>query len=238
MPLTTVRLPVADIAAISNGTTDITIAASGGDIDVDVAGANVIDIAETSITIDDLVTLVANTITGESFLPQTGSGAQGQVESSATELTVGTTSAHTVDLISNNVPTMTLETDNKVTLAVVGTAGDQLVDKDYVDTEAAAQGGQDTATTSGQIIIPGSTENIIIKWGVKSGTGTRTITFADDTAAFPNAIFTVVATPQNTGSANSDGWNGVQTLATTGFVWNSANRGSYAGDVNWIAIGY
>ncbi len=238
MPLTKVRLPVADIAAISNGTSTMTVLSAGGDMDLNISGANVIDFAETAITIDDLVTLVANTITGESFLPQTTSGAQGKVETGATEFTVGTTSAHTVDLIANNIPTLTLETDQKVTLATVGTAGTHLIDKDYVDTATGTQGGQETATTTGQIIIPGTTNDIIFKWGVKSGTGDRTITFADDTAAFPNAIFTAVATPTSTGSANSDGWNGVENLSTTGFDWNTANRGSYSGSINWMAIGF
>jgi hypothetical protein len=229
-------LPVAEIAAISDGTTDVTIAGPGGDIDINVSGANVIDIAETIITIDDLVSLVAKAIISESIILSTAAGADGRVATNATVMHVGTTDTSDLELRVNSIPVLTAESTGKVALATVGTLGNQLIDKDYADNLSSGDPST-TSATSGQLLIPTSGDDIIIKWGVKSGTGSRAILFSDDTAAFPTAIYTVIATPQNTGSANSDGWWGVESLATTGFTWNSANRGSYAGNVNWLAIG-
>lgn len=236
MALTKVKVIVAEIAAITNGTTDIDIPSAGGDIDVNVSGADVIDIAETSITIDDLVTLVVQNISSEILTLATQSGAEGLVQTTATDMEVGTTNTNSLALMVNSVPGLTLDSTGKATLATVGTLGAQLIDKDYVD---AATPGAATATSavSGELTIPTAGDDLIIKWGVKSGTGSRTITFSDDTSSFPTAIYTVVVTPQNTGSANSDGWWGVQDLDQDGFLFNSANRGSYAGNVNWLAIG-
>lgn len=236
MALTKVKVIVAEIAAITNGTSTIDIPSAGGDIDVNISGADVIDIAETSITIDDLVALVVQNISSEIITLSTTAGSDGVVQTTATEMQVGTTDTTDLDLMVNSVPVMSLDSTGKVTLNTTGTLGDQLIDKDYVD--AATPGAATTTSaTSGQLLIPTSGDDIIIKWGVKSGTGTRIVTFADETAAFPSALYTVVATPQNTGAANSDGWWGVESLSVTGFTWNSANRGGYSGNVNWLAIG-
>jgi hypothetical protein len=235
MALTKVRAIVADISLLSNGTTQIDIPSAGGDVDIDIGGAAAVDISATEFTIDDALTLIANLMTGENITLATGAGATVVLKTTGTEASLITSSAHALDLGANSVTGLTVETDGKVTLPVAGTASDQVMDKAYIDAgDVAAGQATVTATADGSATIPGDTD-LIIKWGTATGTGDRTETFG---VAFPNAIFTVVATPQSTGSATSDGWNGVESIATTGFNWNTANRGSYTGAVGWIAIGY
>jgi hypothetical protein len=237
MALTKVSALVSEISKLLFGTTKVEIASSGGPIDIDVAGINVVDITTTEVTLDALVTLITDKIISETILIGTPAGADARLATSATETKMGGTTSFPVEILQNNIPRLTIGTDGKITLDIQGTATNQLIDKAYVDA-AAPDPNTVTVATNGQIIFPNpGGDDIIVKWGVKTGSGSRTITFADDTAAFPNAISTVLATPQNTGSANSDGWWGVESLATTGFVFNSANRGSYGGSVNWIAIG-
>lgn len=234
MALTKVKDPVAEIDNITFGTTTVDITSTGGPIDVNVAGNDIVDLTTTAITVDDLVDLVVQNIMTEIVTLSTTSGADGIIQTNATEMEVGTTDTSPLELLVNSIPVLTLASSGRVAIATSGSASDELVDKAYVDAGDAAAGSSSTAATDGSITIDASPTDIIIKWGQATGTGDRTVTFG---TAFPSAIYTVVATPQNTGSANSDGWWGVENLATTGFDWNTANRGAYNSNVNWIAIG-
>lgn len=240
MALTKVRLPVADIGAISSGTTDVTILSVGGDIDINVAGVDALDITSTTATVGSALTLVSSNITTEDISLSTAGGASGELLTSLSSMTLQTTTAHPTIIGANSTTGLTVETDGKVTLGVVGTLAAQLVDKNYIDTQLATKiaSADTTATlaTTGEIVLPNSTGNdLIVKWGQSAGTGDRSITFG---SAFPNAVFTAFAAPTNTGSPNSDGWWSIDSLSTTGFTFNVANKGSYAGVVYWMVIGY
>lgn len=236
MALTKVRKPVAEIELIASGTSKAEFSSVAGPLDINISGSNVMDIAETSITIDDLVSLVVQNITSEKITLATTSGSDGVVDTDATRMRVGTTDTTDLELMVNSIPSLTLDSTGKVTLLTTGTLASELVDKNYVDSQSAGA-PTTTSATNGQLIIPTAGDDIIIKWGVLTGTGSRVYTFATDTAAFPTSVYSIVATPQDTGSANSDGWTGVQSVSAAGFTWNAANRGSYAGNVFWIAIG-
>lgn len=238
MALTKARPPATAISNMAFGTTQIDIPNAGGDIDIDVASANVIDLGSTTITVDDLVSLIVKNITTEIVTLSTAAGSDGIVQTNATEMEVGTTDLTPLELMVNSIPQLTIATDGKVTLGTVGTAASHLVDKDYVDTQIAS-GAANTATvaTNGQLIVQATPNDIILKWGQKTGTGSRTITFADDTAAYPNACFIAMGQPINAGTASSDGWYSSTSISTTGFTWTDS-RGNFSNNVQWWAVGY
>jgi hypothetical protein len=219
------------------GTTNVEILSSGGDIDVNVGGADVIDLSSTEITVDDLITLIAKKLTTEVMTVATTAGADGVVKTDATKMQVGSTDASPLEILVNNIARMTVGTDGKVALATVGTASDELIDKDYVDTgDASAATITNTLTTIGASSLDDGTGVLLLKWGVIAGAGTPTpVTFA---IAFPNALFTVFLTPEDAGTANSDGWANTTARSVTGFDIIPAGRGgAYTGNWNWFAIG-
>ena len=220
------------------GSTVIDIPNTGGPIDVDVAAQNVVDLTASTAIFDDAITVTANNFAGESIALSTSGGAVGDVFTDATSMEVGTTSVHPLELIANSISGLIVGTDGRVSLNTTGNSSAHLVDKDYVDTEITGVSSSFIATIAadGALSIPVSTgDDLLMKWGLDTGSGNRTITFA---SAFPNAIFFVTGTPTAVGSANSDGWYGVDTVGVSSFIWNAANRGSYSGDLYWFAIGY
>jgi hypothetical protein len=234
--LTKVRVPVSDIARISNGTSNVDIASSGSNITTNVSGNLVQTALTTGITIPVGKTLTAPVIAGELVGVSTAAGATGKLQSSATKVQVGTTSAHATEILGNSIAGLSVGTDGKVTLGVQGTAGAHLVNKTYVDSVAALSSILGTFSTTGQISIPTTTNTLIVKWGQTNGLGQLTqVTFG---AAFPNAIFIALASPVMNTAASSDGQHGVFNLLTTGFQINQANKGAAVNPWCWIAIGY
>lgn len=238
MPLTKAQPPVTAISEMIFGTTNVEILSSGGDIDVNVGGADVIDLSSTEITVDDLITLIAKKLTTEVLTVATVAGSDGVVQTDATKMQVGTTDATPLQILSNNIARMTVNADGKVDLAVLGTAGNQLVDRNYVDTgDAASASITNTLTTIGGASFDDGTGVLILKWGVIAGAGTPTpVVFA---APFPSALFNVQLCPEDAGTANSDGWANTTARSVTGFDIIPAGRGAaYVGNWNWLAIGF
>ena len=238
--LTKVRVPVSDIAKLSSGTTMIDITSSGGPIDIDVAGLEIVDILNTGVTVDAAKILTAKQITGETVLLSTTAGASASVATGATKLQVKTTSAHVLELLANSVLGLTVGTDGKLTLGVQGTSGTHLVNKTYVDTAAAsASATVATIADPGTISIPNSTgNNLVIKWGVTNGSAGIQLTQVTFATAFPNAIFVALVVPQHNVLASSDGWWGVYNKTTAGFQINQANHLAGTLPYNWVCIGY
>lgn len=239
MALTKARPPVTDISQMANGTTVVDIPTAAADIDIDVAGLDVIDLGSTTITIDDLVTLVANTITGESVSLSTSGGAAGSAITDATDLTIGTTSAHPLLLMANSITGLTMGTDGKVALGVDGTGATHLVDKGYVDTQVALAATltdiDATMAVTGHITIPNSTGNdLIINWGAMGSASNNADTTVTFDQAFANAFFGGVATSTETG-----GTDGALTIhnggLTTMDIHNDTDKTSNG---FYIALGY
>jgi hypothetical protein len=244
MALTKVQALVAEISLLANGTSTIDIPTAGADIDINVAGANVIDLGTTTITVDDLVTLVANKITSEEIDLSTVSGAAGTMVTDATKMQVGTTSAHNLELMANSVAGLALQTSGKVTLGTVGTALDDLVDKNYVDNLISSGGGAivpadlvTTLATKGSITIPNSTGNdLIINWG-QSSTLNNASEVQTYQTAFTTAYLIGFATAyRSTGMPNDKapyvaGTPGLTTMTVS-------NPEGVDKQVNWLAIGY
>lgn len=235
MALTKVRLPVADIAAISFGTTEVTIASAGGDIDVNVAGVDVIDATSTTVTVG--VTLVADDLEGEAIELSTASGATLSVQTTLADAEIQTTSAHPLVIGANSTDALTVETDGQVTLGVVGDTGDQLIDKDYVDTAIAAVLGDIVATTAvtGSVTIPNDTGNdLIINWGTSSSLGNDNSEVQTFDTAFPNAFLVGYTTP-NRGLGGNGTFNVNNGGLTSMTVYNTTNSTCAC---FWLAIGY
>jgi hypothetical protein len=151
-----------------------------------------------------------------------------------------TTSAHPLELGANNITGLTIATDGKVELDVVGTAVNHLIDKAYVD---AAAGGTvaeadftHTQAVTGSIHIPTSTgTDLVLNWGkeatILSGGVGNTVTFNE---AFANAFFVGFATADTV--ANHDGCIHVVSPTLSNMIVRSSTgktTGAY-----WIAIGY
>ena len=241
MALTKVRLPVAALSAISNGTSSITVLTAGGDMEVDIAGVTTMNLRSTDITILSTVPLVAPLITTEDISLTTVAGADMTVQTTATQGEIETTTAHPLVLGANSIDALTIATDGKVALAVDGTAANHLVDKGYVDTAVATAAALSdivaTNTSNGSISIPNSSGNdIIINWGttasVNSGSGAVAVTF--DTA-FPNA-FLVAVVSRNIASNGADEGVNYAGGSTTGM--NVYPTYSASSPVGWVAIGY
>ena len=237
MALTKVQPPVTAISEMEFGTTNIEITSTGGPIDVNVAGLDVVDLTSTTITVDDLVTLIAKKLTTEVVTVATAAGADGVIKTDATKMQAGTTDLSPLEILMNNVAQMTFQTSGKVGLTVVGTAAGELIDKNYVDVgDAASATVTNTLTTIGASSLAGTGGTLLLKWGVIAGAGNPTpVVFA---SAFPNALFNVQITPEDAGTPNSDGWASTTSRSVTGFDITPASRGgAYTGNWNWFAIG-
>jgi len=239
MALTKVRLPVADIAAISNGTSDVTIGSSGGDAVVTIGGTVVTTISATGATYGTGLTVVVDNITSEQIDLATTAGAAGTLQTTLGQMELETTSAHPLVLGANSIDGLTIETDGQVTLGVVGDATGQLIDKNYVDTAVALLPALTDIVgvigTTGSLTIPNSSGNdLIIKWGKTASIGatTQAVSFA---SAFPTAIFTVYLSLNNT-SSSGDNNTAYGAETTAGFNIYKGNSGSHP--VSWFAIGY
>jgi hypothetical protein len=237
MALTKVRLPVADIAAISSGTSGVTILSAGGNIDVNVAGVDVLDLTSTTATVG--VTLIADVITGEAISLATAGGAAASIATGLSSLTVQTTSAHTLVLGANSTTGMTVGTDGKVTLGVQGTAATHLVNKSYVDTAIAlAPALTDmvfAATSPGSLTIPNSTGNdLIINWGITASLSNTFATVTFDTA-YPNAVLCALATDVIGPTREASSHVNAVTLTNMQVVQSGSGASR---PVYWLAIGY
>jgi hypothetical protein len=239
MALTKVRLPVADIGAISDGTTDITILSTGGDIDMNVAGVNVLDLTSTDVTIGTGLTLVTETITGETVNLATAAGASATLRTTLSQAELETTSAHPLVLGANSTDGLTIGTDGRVSLGVVGSLAGQLINKDYVDTAVAALPGNSdfvfSATTPGSLRIPTDGANdFILNWGITAflSEAKETVTF--DTA-YPNAMLGGMATRITGNSSRQDAAH-VNPLSTT--QMEVLQTGGNSSQVFWFAYGY
>jgi hypothetical protein len=205
-----------------------------------VASLDVLDITTTTITVDDLVTLIANTITGEDIALSTTAGASMDVQTEATQGTVQTTSLHPLVLGANSVDNLTCNTDGRVVLNTTGNAAGHLVDKNYVDTQIAAveDGTTVSMVANGWIKIPNDSANdLIIQWltvGPSSNDVALPFTWP---IAFPNAVFQVFGTYNFVAGGGNDGSIEIHSITTTGATfYNRAERPVTASSV--MAIGY
>ena len=237
MALTKVRLPVADISAISDNDSNVTVDDAGGTIDVVVNGATIASFDATGV---DLGVLAASlqTLAAQDVDVVNGT-VVGQVHADAAEVLIGTTSAHPTTIMANSIDGLEVGTDGKVTLGVEGTSVGHLVTKAYVDAAVALgltlTSVDSTVASSGHITIPNSSGNdLIINWGVTAPiSNTQAAVTFDE--AFPNACFVAMATRQN-GTASLESAAHVNTITTTGM--NVVNSGGTSSPVGWIAIGY
>lgn len=234
MPLTTVRSPVTDIDQMSFGTTSVIIPSSGGPINVVVTGLSVLDFtSSTAIDVDDLVTLTANVFDTEVITLATSGGAEGDVHTEATLMSVGTTTGHPLELIANAITGLTIATDGKVELDIDGTAANHLIDKGYVDNLITTQASA-TQSSTGHITIPVSSGNdIIVNWGTEGALvdgGNVVVTFEE---AFPNAIYVAFVTP--TTSAHFDGTMDITLKGLT--TMNLHSSLDKTTTLDWCAIG-
>ena len=235
MALTKVRPPVTDISSMGFGTTVVDIPSTGADIDLDVAGLDVIDFGSTTITIDDLVTLIAKKITGESIDLATSGGATGHLETDATTLELISTGLFQTILGANSNQNLILATDGRVALDTTGNLDGQLVDKAYVDTAITGSGSIPTGklATKGHVRFTTTVGDLIINWGQEPNIfdgGNAIVTFD---LPFPNAIYTAFVTP--TTSAHFDGALDITLKGlTTMNLHSSLDKTSTA---DWMAIG-
>lgn len=239
MALTKVRPPVTAISKLENTTTVVNIPTAAADIDIDVAGLDVLDIGQTEITVDDLVTLISKNILTELMAIKTAAGAEGVVNTNATEMKVGTTTLDPLEILTNNIPRMTVAATGAVTLDIVGANGDELVDKDYVDTSSPASSVAlanliAANTTTGSVQIPNSTGNdLIINWGQTASIASTSEVVTFDTP-FPNAIFVGFATRNIVTQGDNATHAGNYSLTQM----TVSNTGSAASTVAWLAIGF
>lgn len=239
MALTKVRSPVTDISLLSLGTTDIEIESAGGPIDINVAGNDIVDYTSTTVIYDPAIAVTAKDFNTEVITVDTTAGANAVFQTTATEASIETTTAHPLELGANSTLGMTIETDGKTTLEVEGTAIGHLVTKAYVD--AAISTNVLTLANvvvndviNGSLVLPNSTGNdLILNWGVTAsiaGIGSPvTVTF--DTA-FSSSFFAGSATRVlANGEAAAHYFNpGTTTMQVV-------NTGSASSPVAWFAIG-
>lgn len=237
MALTKVRLPVADIEQISNGNSNVDIASSGGDINAVVAGVTVGTFNATGLDLGAL-TLAARIISARDVNLLNGTVAT-QLHSDATEGVLGTTSAHPLSIIANNVEAFLVETDGQVQLGVEGTATNHLVTKSYVDANAgvAASGFVANTSVNGSLTIPNSTGNdLIINWGITNSineaSGAVAVVFDK---AFPNSFLHAQVSRNIASNGAEEGVN-VAGGSTTGM--NIYPSYGISSPVYWLAIGY
>ncbi len=240
MALTKVRVPVADISLLSNGTTQIDIPTAAADVDVDVAGVDVIDLGQTTITIDDLVTLVVQNVLSEIVTLETAGGAEGIVQTEAARMQVGATTLDPLEIITNNIARLTVAAAGTIVLGTVGVNPTELIDKAYVDgaSPAASVALADVVVvnaTTGSAIIPNSTGNdLIFNWGTNPLVFNNSNTVVTFDKAFDNAFFVGFAQP--TTSDNHDGTMEVFANTLTTMTIHSSLDHSSA--FSWFSIGF
>lgn len=240
MALTKVRLPVSDIAAISNGTSNVDIASAGSNVIVTAAGVVAATFGSAANTLS-LPTTVVNLDGVENIDMTVSAGASGTMEAIASAIRLWSTSAHSLILGANNLAGLTVGTDGKVTLGVEGTGATHLVTKGYVDTNSGVGTADIVATlaNTGHVSIPNSTgNNLIINWGVTAAINNSAATPVTFSQAFPNAAFVAFATRNraHTGSSNAGEAVDVSSLTTSGMNINPWFGTS--SPVYWMAIGY
>ena len=233
MALTKVRLPVADIQAISNGNTNVGISIAGGDAVVTVGGNTKATFGSSANTLSQPTT-VTNLDGVENIDLTVAAGATGVLEAIAASLRLWTTSAHTLVLGANSTAGLTIATDGKVTLGAEGTAIGHLVTKAYVDNAAGVIPATATMASVGHVSIPTTSGNLIVNWGTVSGNNSSLIPVTFN-QAFPTAAFVAMAARVSTTTSLDRSVN-VADLSTTGM--NIRNNTSTSTSVYWIAIGY
>lgn len=239
MALTKVSPPVTAISKLDNTTTVIDIPTAASDIDIDVAGLDVLDIGQTTITLDDLVTLVGKNVLTELIAIKTTAGAEGVVDTDATKMRVGTTTLDPLEILTNAIPRMTVAATGAVALGVTGVNADELVDKNYVDTSSpnlsvALADLIAANTTTGSVQVPNSTGNdLIFNWGLTASISSTSEVVTFDTP-FPNAIFVGFATRNIVTQGDNAAHAGNYTLTTM----EVSQTGSASSTVAWLAIGF
>lgn len=239
MALTKVRSPVTAIDNLANGTTSVDIASAGADIISTVSGTTVLTLAPTGLTVGTGLTTVTDILDSETINLATTSGAEATLGTTLSQLEIGTTSAHPVEISANSIAALTVATDGKVTLGVEGTAVGHLITKAYADgvgtASVALADMPATIATTGSLTLPNASgTDLILKWGITGSIGatTQAVTFG---TAYPNAMFgasVALVTASGSGDNNLSYGN----AATTGFDIVKNNSASHP--VFWIAIGY
>jgi hypothetical protein len=236
MPLTKVRLPVADIQRISNGSSNVDIPTASGNVTVTATGVLAATFGSTANTLHR-PTVVTNLDDVENVDLTVSGGATGVLEAIASAIRLWTTSGHTLILGANSIVGMTIGTDGRVTLGVEGNAASHVVSKAYVDAAAAAAIAGITAslTSPGHISIPTNTSPLIINWGITANLSKsfENVTFDE---AFPNAALAAFCSTRmnNNSSVNA---SLVDNVTTTGMTVRQT-QGSPSSPVYWMAIGF
>lgn len=240
MALTKVALPVAEIAAIISGTSDVTIATVADDVVVTAAGTIVGTFAPTGLTLGAGLTLVTDNITTEDITLATVSGASGSVSTGLSNMLIETNSAHTLNLRANSLLGLRIETNGEVHLPNSGSLANHLIDKNYVDTALALKPDLNdivaTNAVNGYIRIPNSSGNdIIVNWGQTQAlqNSSTPVNFA---LTFPNACLVALGT-RNTSSPAREASCHVNAWSTTGMTVVQSGSGSND-PCTWLAIGY
>jgi hypothetical protein len=232
MALTKVRLPVADIESISNGTSNINIATEDGNAVVTVGGTTIGTFSSTGLNLGGL-TLIVDTLQGEIVSLSQGAVAS-KIEAAVSQGVAGTTSAHPFSLIANAIEGLSIGTDGRVSLGVQGNANGHLVTKQYVDNAAGATSTTATMASEGHVSIPTTSGNLIINWGTVNGNNNNLIPVTFN-QTFPTAAFVAMAVRVST-STSLDRTVNVANLSTTGM--NIRNNTNTSTPVYWMAIGY
>ena len=239
MALTKVRSPVAEIDLIASGTTNVTIASAGGDVQMVVAGVTVLDVTSTTLVLPDAIRLTSKLFTTEAISFATTSGAEMTIQTEALVGTIETTNGFPLELGANGITGLTIATDGKVELDVEGTAVNHLVTKAYIDALTAGVTSEadfvHTQASTGSLEIPTSTgTNLVLNWGKNASVANNSQTVVTFDSPFSNAMFVGFVTP--TTSANHDGTMEVFVQGLTSMTIHSSLDKSSAFD--WLAIGY
>ena len=244
MPLTKAAPPVTEIDEMESGTTSISIPNAGGDIDINVAGADILDITQTDVTSTQNVQ--APSVGTEQVNLSTTSGSTALLRSGATENALQGQSNHPFVLGTNLLNNLIMNTDGTTTLMTQGTLPTHLVDKDYVDSEISnvSSGTTGTLAQNGEIDIPTAAGTLGLKWGRFDGlvpSTLHTLTYAGDfgLTPYPTQTFIVMLTPinnalgtQENNTVISDGPN------AAGFqIFHPTGDGALNPSCYWFAIG-
>ena len=239
MALTKVKSIVADLSTISNGTSDIDIASSGGDIVVTRGGTTIVTHGAAGSTYGAGLTLTVDNINSEVVQLSTASGAEVTFQTTLAQAEIETTNAFPLVLGANNVEALEIATDGKVTLNVEGTGIGHLVTKAYVDAAATAASVQLSdvvlnSATPGSLKIPNSTGNdFILNWGITASISNTAVAVSFD-ETFPNAVLHASAT--RIAGASREDRAGVNNVTTSGM--QVVQSGGNSSQVYWFAFGY
>jgi hypothetical protein len=243
MALTKARKPVTAINEMVNGTSNIDIPTLGGDIDINVAGVDALDISSTDVTSSLPVT--SSVINGETLNLLTALGSTLLLRSGVTENALLGTTAHPTVLGANSLNNLILNTDGTTTVMNTGTLGTHIVDKNYVDTQVAAIGsGSGTVAINGEVDLALSGGGILgIKWGRFNSlipNTLSTITYVTEgLTAFPTNTLMVQVTNINTALGTQEASTVVSgTPAAASFqVFHPGGAGSLNPGMFWFALG-